>query len=91
MLTFEDCPALCELTEEKVGAVAAHEHLPAVAALELSECIIHAAGGERRIQGVILDDIMMAARARRDPLVARRLKITLRRLLEWQEARHGTH
>ena len=90
MLTFEDCPALCELTEEKVGAVAGHEHLPAVTALELSECIIHAAGGERRIQVVTLDDIM-AARARRDPLVARRLKITLRRFLGRQEARHGTH
>ncbi len=30
MLTFDDCLALCELTEEEIDAIAEHEHLPEI-------------------------------------------------------------
>ncbi len=32
MISFEDCIALCGLTEEEVAAVAEHEYLPEIAA-----------------------------------------------------------
>ena len=35
MLTFEDCLSLSELTEEEILAIAEHEHIPELAALEL--------------------------------------------------------
>ncbi len=28
MITFDDCLAFCELTEEEIDAIAEHEHLP---------------------------------------------------------------
>ena len=35
MLTYEDCVELSDLTEEEIEAVAQHEHLPEIVALEL--------------------------------------------------------
>lgn len=32
MLTFDDCVALCDLSEEEVAAIAEHEHIPAIVA-----------------------------------------------------------
>ena len=57
MLTFEDCLALCDLTEEEIAAIAEHEHVPQLIALELAEYLIHTESGERRIRRMILDDI----------------------------------
>ena len=34
MLTYEDCVELSDLTEEEIEAIAQHEHLPEMAALE---------------------------------------------------------
>ena len=36
MLSLEDCIALCGLTEDEVLAIAEHEHIPEIAATELS-------------------------------------------------------
>ena len=57
MLTFEDCLALADLTEEEILAIAEHENLPETAALELGHYLIHTPGGEIRIQRMIIDDI----------------------------------
>ena len=35
MLTIEDCIGLSGLTEDEIAAVAEHEHLPAMLALEM--------------------------------------------------------
>ena len=35
MLTYQDCVGLCELSEAEIRAIAEHEHLPEVVALEL--------------------------------------------------------
>lgn len=37
MITFGDCVAFCGLTEEKVLAIAEHEHMPEIAAAALAE------------------------------------------------------
>ena len=73
MLTFEDCLGLCDLTEAEILAIAEHEHLTEIAALELGNYLVHRADGERCIRGMILDDI---AAADRDRAIA--LKLVLR-------------
>ena len=77
MLTFDDCLALAELTEEEVDAIAEHEHLPEMVALELGAYLARSAEGQRRIEHMIVDDIE-AAHRRGDPLHAAQLKRVLR-------------
>ena len=60
MLTYEDCLGLCELTEEEIEAIAEHEHLPQMAALELGNYLIHSADGVPHIKRIIIDDIEQA-------------------------------
>ena len=57
MLTFEDCLALSHLSEEEVSAIAEHEHIPEMAAIEYGDYLIQTPDGELKIQRMILDDI----------------------------------
>jgi|SRR6185369_3757583 hypothetical protein len=77
MLTLEDCLGLCELTEQEVLAIAHHEHVPEMAALELGNYLVHAPGGEMRIKSIIRDDIA-EARLRGHRSVELALKLVLR-------------
>src|SRR6185369_7842861 len=77
MLTLEDCLGLCELTEQEVLAIAHHEHVPEMAALELGNYLVHAPDGEMRIKSIILDDIA-EARARGHCAAELALKLALR-------------
>jgi hypothetical protein len=61
MLSLEDCLALCDLTEEEVLAIAHHEHIPEIAAVELGNYLVHTPEGERRIKAIISDDLAEAA------------------------------
>jgi hypothetical protein len=81
MLTFEDCLALCELTEDEVDAIAEHEQLSETVAVELGSCLIHGPDGQLLIQRMIVDDIEAASR-RGDIARAAHLKQTLRRFIE---------
>lgn len=60
-LTFEDCLGLCDLTEQEVLAIAEHEHIPAMAAVQLGDYLEHTPEGEQRIKTMIRDDIASAA------------------------------
>lgn len=60
MLTFEDCVELAELTVEEIDAIAEHEHLTEMAALELGSYLVHLPSGEKRIKAMIADDIRTA-------------------------------
>lgn len=60
MLTREDCLALCELSEEEVDAIAEHEQVPEVVAMELGQYLCHTPDGEARIEKMIVDDIETA-------------------------------
>ena len=75
MLTFEDCLALCELTEEEVDAIAEHEQISETVAVELGSYLIHGPDGQLLIQRMIIDDIQ-AARRRGDLAHAAHLKQT---------------
>lgn len=57
MLTFEDCLALCELSEEEIEAIVEHEHIPEVIALELGHYLCRSPDGELCLKRMILDDI----------------------------------
>jgi hypothetical protein len=86
MLTLQDCLGFCELTEDEVLAIAEHEHLTEMAALELGSYLVCTPDGERRIESMIVDDID-AARARGDLRQAATLKLVLQRYV----AVHGPH
>jgi hypothetical protein len=78
MLTLQDCLGLCELTEDEVLAIAEHENIPEMAALELGSYLVHTPEGELRIESMIADDID-AARSRGDLRHAAMLKLVLQR------------
>lgn len=81
MLTFDDCVALCELTEDEIAAIAEHEHLPMIVAAELGNYLIHGPDGALRIKRIILDDLLAANRAG-DSGRALTLKLVLRHFVE---------
>jgi len=57
MLTYEDCLELSDLTEEEVEAIALHEPLPEIVALEMGSYLVHGPDGVPMIKRIILDDI----------------------------------
>ncbi len=89
MLTFEDCLALCKLTEAEVAAIAEHEHLPQLPAVELAGYLMTGQDGQLLVQHMIVDDIR-AAQRRGDLMHAARLKQTLRRFIEDHRATAAT-
>lgn len=62
MLTYQDCLELSDLTEEEVEAIAQHERLPEIAALEMGSYLVHTPEGIPMIKRIILDDIEEARR-----------------------------
>jgi hypothetical protein len=81
MLTIQDCIELSELTEEEIRAIAEHEHIPEMAAIELGNYLIHTPDGERRVKAMIVDDIE-AARAEGNLRRVLTLKVCLKHFLE---------
>jgi S-ribosylhomocysteine lyase LuxS involved in autoinducer biosynthesis len=81
MLTIQDCIELSELTEEEILAIAEHEHIPEMAAVELGNYLVHTPDGERRIKAMIVDDIE-SARAGGDLRRVITLKVCLKHFLE---------
>lgn len=81
MLTYEDCLAMSDLTEEEVDAIAEHEHCHEMMALELGHYLVHTTDGTPRIRRMILDDIAMA-QARNDVNRVARLKLVLQRFCD---------
>ena len=77
MLTYEDCLALSALTEDEIAAIAEHEHIPRLAALELGDYLLHTPEGVPAIRRIILDDIR-DAQARSDRLHVIKLKLVLK-------------
>ena len=81
MLTLQDCIELSELTEEEILAIAEHEHIPEMLALELGNYLIHSPSGEQRIKAMIVDDIE-AARCSGDHKRVLALKMCLKHYVE---------
>jgi hypothetical protein len=85
VLRFEDCLELCELNEEEIRAIAEHEHIPEIVALELGDCLIRGPDGELLVSHMFIDDIRAAER-RGDRVHAAQLKKTLRHFIEEHSA-----
>lgn len=81
MLSYQDCVELSDLTEEEIEAIAQHEHLPEMAALELGSYLVHTAEGVPMIKRIILDDIEEERRRGHEDK-ALGLKLVLKRFVE---------
>lgn len=62
MISYEDCIGLVGLEEELVDAVIAHEHLPAIAAVEKVAAFLDQAWGHAAVRQMVMDDIEAVAR-----------------------------
>jgi hypothetical protein len=81
MLTLQDCIALSDLTEEEIEAIAEHEHLPEIIAVELGNYLVHSPEGVPMIRRIIIDDIR-EAEARGDYEHALKLRLVLRHFIQ---------
>lgn len=80
MLSFEDCLALSELTEEEILAIAEHEHINEMAALAMGQYLVQTSDGQTCIKAMIADDIE-SARACGNTAHAAALKLVLQHYL----------
>ncbi len=62
MLSLKDCLDMSEVSDAELAAIARHEHIPPILALELGQRLIQSAGGLEKLRQFILDDIMSAQR-----------------------------
>jgi len=76
MLTWVDCLALADLTADEVRAIAEHEHISEMAAVEFGAFLCQDAAGVRHVKAMIRDDIA-AATSRGDHVRAATLKLAL--------------
>lgn len=81
MLTYQECLDLCELEEDEVDAIAEHEHLSELAAMELGNYLVNTPGGAPTIKRMITDDIDKA-RLRGDLKHAAKLRLVLKHFVE---------
>jgi hypothetical protein len=81
MLTLEDCIALSGLTREEIDAIAEHEHLPEIIAMEMGAYLLQLPEGGKAIKAIIRDDIA-CARMRGDYVHSAKLKLALRHFVE---------
>ena len=81
MVDYESARLLAQLSQEEVDAIAAHEGLPDMAALELGRYLCETPDGERALKGIIRDELD-ACRERGDHAGAARLRLVLRHFVE---------
>ena len=89
MLSFDDCVGLSQLTTEEIAAIARHEHLPEIAALEMGWSLCGSPEGEQLIRRMILEDIE-DARRRGEAQEAATLRLVLRHFEETHPDRQGS-
>lgn len=81
MLTYQDCVELSDLTEDEIDAIARHERLPEMAALEMGSYLVHTREGVPMIKRIILEDIE-EARRHGHPDKALKLKLVLKHFVK---------
>ncbi|HNW78185.1 MAG TPA: hypothetical protein PKH28_04675 [Candidatus Competibacteraceae bacterium] len=81
MLSYQDCVELSDLTEEEIEAIAQHEHLPEMAALELGSYLVHTEAGVPMIKRIILEDIEEARQRGHERRVLE-LKLVLKHFID---------
>ncbi len=86
MLTFNDCLALCELTEAEVAAIAEHENLPQLPGGR-ARCLSDDRPGRRSAGAAVIVEDIQAAQERGDLARAATLKRTLRQFIDEHQAK----
>ena len=89
-MTFQDCLGLCDISEAEALAIAEHEHLPAMAAVQLGDYLMRTPEGELCLKEILRDHIAAAA-ASGDSMRTLALKAILREYILKHprcEARH---
>src|SRR5271167_1108023 len=89
MLTYDDCLGLSMLGAEEIAAIAKHEHVPEIIALEMGSCLCETPEGKQLIQRMIFNDIEEACR-RSDTRAAGKLGLVLHHFIETHLDRHGS-
>ena len=77
MLTLKDCFGLCDLSEEEIDAIAEHEHVPEIVAIEFAQYLVHLPKGEAAIHKMLSEDIA-DAEAHENLLHAAKLRVIRR-------------
>jgi len=85
MLTYEDCVDLSGLSDEEIDAIAEHEHIPKIVALELGNYLLETEAGVPAIKKIILEDIS-DAEACGDLVQAAKLKLVLQHFISTHPA-----
>jgi len=80
-LSLQDCIDMSDLTEDEILAIAEHEEIPEILAIELGSYLVHLPSGEKRIKRMIQDDIKLA-REKGDRRRSALLKSVLKHYLE---------
>lgn len=62
MLTVEDCLCLADLEADEVAQIAAHEHLPFMAALEKGAALLLEPWGDAAVRQMVWDNLCAANR-----------------------------
>ncbi len=88
MLTLQDCIGLSDLTEEEVDAIAEHEHIPEIVAVELGNYLVHSPDGVPMLKRMIIEDIE-AARKRGDQQHAMKLRLVLHHFIQTHPENNG--
>ncbi len=57
MLTYEDCVGLCDLTKGEIEAIAEHEQIPNIVAVELGDYLARTDAGVQMIHNIIFEVI----------------------------------
>jgi hypothetical protein len=60
-LTFEDCLGLCDISEAEALAIAEHQHVPPMAAVQLGDYLVQTPQGQRYLKAMIRDHLLDAA------------------------------
>jgi hypothetical protein len=81
MLTWVDCLSLADLTADEVRAIAEHERISEMAAVELGAWLCQDENGVRHVKAMILEDLEEAV-GRGDLVRAATLKLALKHFCE---------
>lgn len=81
MLSLRDCLDMAEVTESEIAAIARHEHIPHIVALELGHYLLRMPGGANKLRQFIVDNIA-GAQTRHSCAECERFSRTLAQYLE---------
>lgn len=74
MLTLQDCLELADLTEDELDAIAHHEHLPAIVAIEKAHAFLQQDWGAPAVRQMVIDEVHVCLKHHDPEKVAQALR-----------------